>query len=127
RPSCRSTISSSVTSSRLTMPAVTPRGDAADDEEPLARADAAEPAPLPDQLRLGVREGDLALEPHRLLAQRPDLRLRRLQGVFRVQVRLRRLPVEERDEHEGAEREQSGRAEPEHAPVFGGGPLRPPR
>jgi hypothetical protein len=91
-----------------------PGGDAAHDEQLLPRLYEAEASRLSYQLASRPRLGDALLQLRLLIAKLSDFGLARLQLMVRVQVRLRRLPVEERNEHDPAQREQPCRSEPKH-------------
>src|SRR2546430_16869135 len=98
-----------------------PGGEAATDEAPPPRFDGPEPRCFAYQLRLrsGLREA--LLEPRLLGAQQPDVGLPRVEPVLRAQVGVSRLPVEERDEQQPAEREQPRRSKTDHSGGFSPG------
>src|SRR5580765_6048710 len=91
-----------------------PGGNALDDEEALARLHEPEASRLADELLLRPDLREALLQADLLCTQRLHLGLAGVERVLRAQIRVRRLPVEERDEHEAAEREQPGRFEAEH-------------
>src|SRR5581483_10608887 len=86
---------------------LSPRSNATNDEQLLARFDEAEPARLTDQLVAGADGGEAMLQLLVLCAQLRDLRLTAPENGVRVLVGMEGLPVEERDDAEAAEREQS--------------------
>src|SRR5438477_6364619 len=89
----------------------TPGVDATHDEEPLARLDESESASLAHERAAGSDRRDLLLEPLPLSRERRDVCAPDGQLVLRPQVRVQRLPVEEREHGDPAERQQSSRTE----------------
>ncbi len=103
-----------------------PRGDALDDEQPLAGLHEPEPPRFSNELVTGAGARDSTLESRALGFQRPDVGPAALELVLRVEIRVCRLPVEERDENEPSDREQPDPTEA-HASRFGGAPGIPTR
>src|SRR4029077_14498618 len=110
----RATSSSSLMGCRLEargqrqLVVLAPGGDAAHDEQLLARVDEAELTCLADELRVGAGLRDASLKPHLLRAQRLHLGVTRLKLLLRVEVGVCRLPVEEGDKSQPADCEQPG-------------------
>src|SRR5438876_9620809 len=98
-----------------------PGRDAADDEEPLPRLDEPEPPCLAYQLSLRAGLGKALLEPCLLRAEHTDVGLSRVEALLRAHVRVSRLPVEERDQEQAAERKQPGRSKADHSGGFSAG------
>src|SRR3954471_20768633 len=92
-----------------------PRGDAAHDEELLARLHEPELPPFAHELGVRAGLGDPLLQPRLFLPKSLHLGVTRLQLLLRVQVRVRRLPVEEGDERQPAECEQPCWPQPDHS------------
>src|SRR5438105_2564620 len=110
RPSCRSTSarSSSTLPDRSVAPAP-PRGDALDDEQPLARPDERELTRLELERRRARREREPAFEPPLLRPEPANLGLARDERAARVEVGAQRPVVEEGDEDEADERDDAKR------------------
>src|SRR5205809_6618078 len=107
--------------------AVPPRGDAANDEEALAGLDEPEQPRLAHERRLGARGRDPLLEVLLLDAQRVHLRAAAVELRLRAGVRVEGLPVEERDERERADGEQACGPQAGHVPPFAVRAPRPTR
>ena len=64
-----------------------------------------EPPGLADELVAGAGARDATLQARALGLERPDVGLAALELMLRVEVRVCRLPVEERHQDEAADRE----------------------
>src|SRR5437762_2933837 len=100
RPSCRSTTARSSIAPERSGMVFQPARDPFDDEEVLAGVDHPEAARLARELRVARRRGDEALQALVLRLELPHLGRAPVERVPRVQVRARRLVVEEREHAE---------------------------
>src|SRR6266404_2645172 len=85
-----------------------PRSNPPNNEELFARLDEPEPARFANQLVAGPDRLEPLLQRLLLLLQARDIGLATVEDATCVLVGMQRLPVEERNQYEPAEREQPG-------------------
>src|SRR2546430_8293533 len=100
RPSCRSTTSRSSTAPQRNGVLLLPARNALDDEQPLARADEAEPPRLPRKRSVTGRRLDESLQPDVLRAEQAHLGRPSPDGVALLQICPSRAVIEQRDQTE---------------------------